>query len=159
MILTQKKNIKKNKKSFLNKMTVSALMIGEYIGLFVVLAVLFLWVFPTFVPNVLGGQIVSLVVVFTVIICFNVLLSNIKDNFFFQLTPEKQCDGGPYMYSSNPEKQKLCAQFSAKDLSRYSCGGGEFHGRPVWYDYTAESNANWKNDRCSSMTYDDPQVL
>lgn len=86
-------------------------------------------------------------------------MTNIKDSFFFELTPEKKCDGGPYMYSSDPEKQKLCSQFSQEDLSKYSCCPG-FHGRPVWFERSDESNKDWANTMCDNgFNNDYPKVL
>ena len=72
-----------------------------------------------------------------------------KDNFHFQVTPEKLCDLGPYMYTSDPVKQKLCNSFSPSDLAKYECCPGQ-HGRPVWFNRTDESNADWENTMCDS---------
>ena len=82
----------------------------------------------------------------------------------FQLTPEKKCDGGPYMYSSDPERQALCSKFSQDDLSRYECPAGLYHGRPVWWDGATNgtlSNDEWKNETCDQISTDnnEPQVL
>ena len=83
-----------------------------------------------------------------------------KDDFFFQVTPEKQCDGGPYMYSSNPEKQKLCSKFSKQDLAQYSCPSG-FYGRPVHWQRNDMSDSHWNNTMCDGnfKDYKDPMVL
>ena len=84
-----------------------------------------------------------------------------KDDFFFELTPEKHCDGGPYMWSSDPEKMKYCSQFSPEDLSQYSCGAG-FHGRPVHWTRSDMSDSDWNNRICQGnfKNYnDDPKVL
>ena len=53
------------------------------------------------------------------------------EKFHFEVSPEKLCDGGEYLRTSSPEKQKLCAQFSADQLANYECKPGEYHGRPV----------------------------
>ena len=83
-----------------------------------------------------------------------------KDNFFFQLTPEKECDGGPYMYSSNADKQKLCSKFSKQDLAQYSCSPG-FYGRPVHWNRNDMSDDSWNNTMCDGnfTDYSDPMVL
>lgn len=84
-----------------------------------------------------------------------------KDDFFFELTPEKNCQGGPYMYSSDPEKQKYCSQFSANDLAQYNCPAG-FHGLPVHWERNDMSDADWTNRICDGNFKDyrdDPQVL
>ena len=78
---------------------------------------------------------------------------NLNENFHFELTPEKRCDGGQYMYSSDPARQALCSQFSAADLSRYECGPG-YIGRPIWRGGAGNgtlSNANWKNESCNQI--------
>lgn len=73
--------------------------------------------------------------------------SNIIDQFVFEVTPAKLCDGGPYMWSSNPELQKFCSSVSEKDIKSVSCPIG-YHGRPVHFNYTPESNSKWENSRC-----------
>jgi hypothetical protein len=88
---------------------------------------------------------------------------NLNENFHFELTPEKKCDLGPYMYTSDPARQALCSQFSAADLSRYECGPG-YIGRPIWRGGAGNgtlSNANWKNESCNQIddSVRDPQVL
>lgn len=82
-----------------------------------------------------------------------------KDNFHFQVTPEKLCDLGPYMYTSDPVKQKLCNSFSPSDLAKYECAPG-FNGRPIWWARSDESNADWANTMCDSGLDDfKPHVL
>jgi hypothetical protein len=80
------------------------------------------------------GNTISIAVVFTFLvwIIFLINKNNVwsKDNFLFEVTPEKLCDGGPYMYSSDPYRKELCSKFSNKDLNRFECSNG-FIGRPV----------------------------
>ena len=98
--------------------------------------------------------------IFTSIIYLLKCMLDVKDNFHFEVTPEKLCDGGPYMYSSNPEIKKLCDSFSNQDLAKYSCCPG-FHGRPVWWERTNDTDADWNNPICKGnfKNYDDPKVL
>ena len=56
-------------------------------------------------------------------------MNAMNEPFHFEVTPEKRCDGGPYMRSSSPELQELCKQFSPEDLKEYECDVG-FIGRP-----------------------------
>lgn len=86
-------------------------------------------------------------ILFAVIIYFLKNNNYIKDDFHFQVTPQKLCDGGSYMYTSDPERKKLCDSFSNEDLSKYSCCPG-FHGRPVWFNRSDESDSNWENSMC-----------
>jgi len=104
--------------------------------------------------------ILSSALLFTLIIYLLKFMLDIKDNFHFEVTPEKLCDGGPYMYSSNPEIKKLCDSFSNEDLAKYSCCPG-FHGRPVWWERTNDTDDLWNNQMCKGNfnNYDDPKVL
>lgn len=90
------------------------------------------------------------------------LLKNLgnKDNFYFELTPEKHCEGGSYLYSSDPVKKKFCSQFSQSDIANYSCCNG-FHGAPVHWERTSMSDDKWNNKMCDGnfKEYTDPQVL
>lgn len=137
-----------------------SLVIAEYTGLFIILLLSFMFIFPKLKDNEINNGMKA-IIVFAVVVLFTVLLKHNKDGFHFELTPEKHCDGGPYMWSSSPEKQALCSKFSKKDLSRYECGAG-YDGRPVWRGGNApESDAKWQNARCNniSSSYNDPQVL
>jgi hypothetical protein len=96
------------------------------------------------------------------LLCYFVKDSNVysKDPFHFELTPEKHCLGGKYMYSSDPEKMKFCSQFSQGDMSNYECPPG-FHGMPVWWNRDTMSNNNWENKMCDTdfNKYDEQRVL
>ena len=61
---------------------------------------------------------------------YSLNMSDMFENFNFQVSPEKLCDGGPYMWSSDPERQKMCSQFSQQDLNNFECSNG-YVGRPV----------------------------
>ena len=137
-----------------------SLLIAEYTGLFIILLISFVFIFPKLKDDGINNFMKS-IITFAIVVLFTILLKNNKDGFHFELTPEKKCDGGPYMWSSNPEKQELCSKFSPQDLARYECGAG-FHGRPVWWGGDApESDSKWQNARCGniSSSYNDPQVL
>lgn len=103
-----------------------------------------------FIPIPNDIIILLLGIVFTSLIYLLNKMNDTKDNFHFELTPQKKCDGGNYMYTSDPEKQKLCSSFTPEELSMYQCPNGAFHGRPVWWNRTNESNANWQNTMCDS---------
>lgn len=82
-----------------------------------------------------------------------------KDNFYFELTPEKHCEGGAYMHSSAPEAQKaFCSQFTPQQDREFTCPRG-FHGRPVHWERTSMSDDEWQNKMCNKINYSDPQVL
>lgn len=108
--------------------------------------------------------IIKFVIIMAVVVIIPLAFSDNKDNFHFELTPEKHCVGGPYMYSSDPKRQEFCSKFTKSDMDRYDCGPG-FHGAPIWREGAGnqppESNVNWNNSRCNNIsdTYNDPQVL
>ena len=140
-------------------MQISGLQIFEIIV--AVVAILAVILFPCDINQETLRFTVQCFLVVVIAVAAGVIVSfQSREGFLFELTPQKQCDGGPYMYSSNPQKQALCSQFSKKDLSRYECGPG-FDGRPVWWNYSPESNSEWKNGRCSQIGIPptDPQVL
>ena len=78
---------------------------------------------------------------------------NNNENFLFELTPAKICDGGSYMNSSGWRK-KFCDEFMSTDkgAAEYtmynSCPGCT--GRPI---NNTEFNGNigpgWKNEKCT----------
>ena len=147
--------------------------INESVALGIILFVLFMFILPI-LPDVLidkNGEkpyylmrLIKFSIVALTIVYFSKFLDLSQDNFFFELTPEKYCEGGPYMWSSNPEKQKFCSKFSKADMAKYECPSG-FVGAPIWRggagNQPAESNDQWKNTRCSTISkdYNDPQVL
>lgn len=88
--------------------------------------------------------------IITFLIFFFGSIGNCPDNFTFEVTPAKLCSGGPYMYSSNPEKQQLCNSISPEEMSRYTCPSG-FHGAPVHFDYDPLSDDNWENNMCKDF--------
>ena len=93
--------------------------------------------------------------VFTIILLFVYKIAKVgndnysKDGFRFELTPEKLCEGGPYMYSDDPDKLAFCSQFSPEDMSRFSCGIG-FHGAPVTFKRDTMSDSKWENHMCDN---------
>ena len=83
-----------------------------------------------------------------VILLFGILyckISSSTEGFFFELTPEKKCRGGPYMHQSDTELQKYCASLSPAQYSKYNCPG-MFNGEPTAIQFTPLSNENWQNE-------------
>lgn len=73
---------------------------------------------------------------------YNELNSAYKDQATFQVTPEKNCCLFP---DSTPECRRLKAEGK---LGRYCCPSGLYHGRPVVFEYTPESDRHWNDPRC-----------
>jgi len=102
---------------------------------------------------VIGGF--SLVMSILLIVMYKLLkindTNNSKDSFDFRVTPEKLCDGGPYMWGSG-EKLKLCSELvnNKKDYLMYNCPLGLYNGRPVQFEYTPQSDKNWLNKSCDN---------
>jgi len=129
------------------------------IALFFIVSRLFIFISDKYKTNInivmLAGALVFGIILFGLMYVVN---TNI-DNFHFELTPIKKCQGGPYMYSSDPERQKLCAHFSPKEYCQYNCGRG-FVGAPVHWNRSSESDSNWSNSEMTiNDSYDYPQVL
>jgi len=79
--------------------------------------------------NPLVGKAIKAIAFTFAVFVIHKLNTDSKDNFFFQLTPEKACPS-PYMRSSDPERQKYCNQFTQQQDNDYQCTGG-FIGRPI----------------------------
>jgi len=62
------------------------------------------------------------------------------DNLF-EVTPAKKC----CLFPNEPG----CENITQEEKDCVCCGNG-FHGRPVFYDYTPESNSNWQSTRCKN---------
>ena len=50
-------------------------------------------------------------------------------NDLLMLHPQNYCRGGPYMYSSNPERAKACQSYEG-----CGCGKG-YNGAPIGFSY------------------------
>ena len=129
------------------------------IALFFIVSRLFIFISDKYKTNInvimLAGSVVFGLILFGLMYVVN---TNI-DNFHFELTPIKKCQGGPYMYSSDPERQKLCSHFNKKEYCQYNCGRG-FIGAPVHWERSSESDSNWSNSEMTiNDSYDYPQVL
>ena len=137
-------------------------MIKEIVLLIILVAIL---MFPlSYFANVPAMNALKALIIWGIFLLYNHLTKDIKDNFHFELTPEKRCDNGPYMWSSNPEKQALCSKFSKADLARYECPAGLYNGRPIWRQGAGNiplSDDNWQNTTCKQIgdNLPDPQVL
>jgi len=75
---------------------------------------------------------------------------NQKDGFHFEVSKSKMCCGYPYMQSSNPELLKKCTEILSTPEGRANavCDGHRIH-----FEYTPDSNQNWKNERIEDCNY------
>jgi|UniRef100_A0A6C0D0U1 hypothetical protein len=100
--------------------------------------------------------------------------ANLKENFHFELSPYKRCQGGPYMYSSDPELKAFCDSIPQEQLNQAFCNNGVnggkggwdrkshgFIGMPVHFEYTPMSDDKWENHMCDDQLTNNatPQVL
>ncbi len=77
-------------------------------------------------------------------------LNKKKENYkLLEITPAKKCVLGPYTWGKkDSELYKFCSDpKNFQEISRQTCKSG-FHGVPVNWDYTPESDQNWDNKRC-----------
>ena len=99
---------------------------------------------PTALYTVVGGILITGLMVG---LYYLMKMGDNQDNFEFKAPLWSQCEGGPYMYSSNPELQKKCANVNECE---YTCSKG-FHGRPLHFERTPMSNDKWENEMCSDL--------
>lgn len=75
-----------------------------------------------------------------------------QDNFRFEVTPAKRCEGGAYMTQSGPDHE-MCKNLlnTPKGQNKYdmfNCSG-EYNGRPLNFGpLTTLSNDKWENTSC-----------
>jgi len=89
------------------------------------------------------------------------------DMFHFEVTPEKLCEGFPYMQSSDPELFNYCSKLlstssGVQKFDSVNCSNPVFVGRPLArFEYTPESDSKWENKRCNPpyLSDDEPHVL
>lgn len=99
-----------------------------------------------------AALIIGVSAIFSIIVWFCMVLTGVcrkvtRDNFTFEVSPAKQCCLGPYMTTSNPEKEKMCSKVTKDEKSKSCCSRG-YNGRPISFEYTPLSNSNWENERC-----------
>jgi hypothetical protein len=78
-------------------------------------------------------------------------VDNINHQPLLEITKEKLCQMPyltDYQCATEPWASADCDQFSYDQLSMYNCMCKGMVGRPVHFEYTAESAADWGNPRC-----------
>ena len=135
--------------------------------IFYILAALIFYIFARssiYLNNILKINIDILLILFAILFTGILFLlkhdksKNNSEDFIFQLTPEKHCSGGSYMWTD--EKRKFCSQFTPQDIGYFGCSAG-FHGAPVHWRRTNISNDEWENKTCDCdfKRYNDPEAL
>jgi len=86
-----------------------------------------------------------------------------RDDFHFDVTMAKKCEGYPYM-TQNGKQHEECKKFmeteqGRREYMRYNCRGGQYNGRPLYLYTTPMSNKNWKNEMCDCQMGGGPEVL
>ena len=101
--------------------------------------------------EIFAPLVVSLFVTLILVLTYKFAkIANVQsDGFHFEVSPGKRCRGYPYMQSSNPELLEECGKILSKGKKMPSCDG-MYVGRPYSFEYTPESNDQWKNERCKS---------
>ena len=77
------------------------------------------------------------------------------EQFLFEVSKPKQCQGGPYMRQGNPELDAYCNQLLStpegrREYSQMNCTQPGFVGRPVTFNRAPMSDALWKNTTCNA---------
>ena len=77
-------------------------------------------------------------------------LSTQYSNPLFSPCVSKRCAGGPYMFSSDPYMQAMCASMDPGCLSCKECTRAGYNGKPVQFEYSQLSNGCWGNSMCNT---------
>lgn len=111
---------------------------------------------PMFFPLI---AIAVIILVYKKFVCLQ------TDNFHFEVTPSKTCQGGKYMVSSaDPEQKAYCNKlFSTPEglaeYSKYNCTTPGFNGAPLHFEYTSLSDDKWENQSCKNRSLQGPVPL
>jgi predicted membrane protein len=109
--------------------------------------------------NTMKGQIVLFLasVMFTLVIFgLSYATGILNEGFYYQTSPGKLCQGGPYMHSGNSATDKMCQKLYStekgnKEINNYNCGKG-FLGMPIrHWQHTNLSNDQWNNNSCDNL--------
>ena len=67
-----------------------------------------------------------------------------------EITPEKKCELGSYTWGAwDSEQRRFCSNPSnLENIKSVSCSKGTHGMPPIRFEYTPESNDEWKNERC-----------
>jgi hypothetical protein len=109
---------------------------------------------PMIYQAIVKTTVIAIFYTILLIITFIILKMYIPktvDNFDFEVSPNKKCCGGPYMWGGiDSPTYKYCSDpINKESISCACCGGGYTGGGNVKFNYTPESNSQWKNERCS----------
>lgn len=72
------------------------------------------------------------------------------------VSDEAMCKGGNYMWQGDSEKAKRCRELASTTegkcaIGKYNCGNG-YEGKPQkLFEYTPQSNDQWKNTQCQMI--------
>ena len=104
------------------------------------------------------GATIGLLLAFAIIsasilaaVCHNMKCG---ENFLFEVSKPKLCEGGPYMRQGKPELDKYCSELlstkqGTREYEQMNCTCPGFVGRPVTFNRTTMSNALWENEMCN----------
>lgn len=125
---------------------------------YIACAWLALLLFTRFLNSIPVQRLLELTLLWILLWCIYYRRKN-TENFHFEVTPAKMCDGGWYMWTSNPAKMKYCSSLTPEERTKYTCSEksqlqGLYYGRPVFFEYTPMSDNNWENPILQDQTND-----
>lgn len=99
------------------------------------------------------------IAIMVTLVFFNVRTSKKENYRLLEITPSKKCVLGPYTWGKpDSPLYKFCSSPEVQqDVARQTCPHG-FYGVPVNWNYTPESDDQWKNRRCNCFTEDAQKV-
>jgi hypothetical protein len=102
--------------------------------------------------------VIGLFVFFTIVFSVAGIFDVEKEQFHFEVTPQKRCNNWDYLTTSDPELRAYCQGLSSAEISQYVCPAG-YNGAPVHFEYTPETDAEYRNQRCNQPFTYNQQVL
>ena len=84
---------------------------------------------------------------------------DVDENYrLLEISPEKKCVLGPYTWGPvDSPLYKFCSNpANQQKIDNVTCQAG-FYGFPVKWDYTPESDDEWKNRRCNKLKKDNSE--
>ena len=100
-----------------------------------------------------SAVVIGFAAVYTIFVWITMKINGVgssKDGFTFEVTPAKQCCGGPYMYGVGTEKAKMCSKVPEESMKKSCCGKG-YNGTPLQFNFTPLVDDNWENPRCNGV--------
>jgi hypothetical protein len=85
--------------------------------------------------------------------------SSVVDDYqLLDISPSKKCRGGDYMHQGSSKFSKFCRDYTnspegKEQMARHKCQVGNIGWGPNEFEFTPQSDENWKNAQCVGNNY------